>query len=133
MNKIANYEEWLEFVSKRIYNSQINTHLKVNNELLKLYWEIGDAILYVQKHHKWGSKVIDKLSQDLLQKYPGISGFSVRNLKYMRSFSESYPDFPFVQVQLAQKENAENEFVQVRLAQITWYHHISLLSKIRNK
>ena len=32
----------------------------------------------------------------------GDSGYSVRNLKYMRQFAEEYPDFPFVQVPLAQ-------------------------------
>ena len=63
----------------------------------------------------------------------------------MRQFASSYPDFPFVQVPLAQllnniswqkslsklREN-NNDFVQVPLAQITWYHHISLISKVKN-
>ena len=47
----------------------------------------------------------------------------------MRAFADAYPDFPIVQVPLAQKKN---EFVQVSLAQITWYHHISLLSKVKD-
>jgi predicted nuclease of restriction endonuclease-like (RecB) superfamily len=36
----------------------------------------------------------------------------------MRSFAKAYPDFPIV---------------QVPLAQITWYHHISLLSKVKEQ
>jgi predicted nuclease of restriction endonuclease-like (RecB) superfamily len=47
----------------------------------------------------------------------------------MRAFAETYPQFPIVQVPLAQ---AENQFVQVSLAQITWYHHISLLTKVKD-
>ncbi len=47
----------------------------------------------------------------------------------MRAFAEAYPQFPIVQVPLAQ---SNNEFVQVPLAQITWYHHISLLTKVKD-
>ena len=39
-----------------------------------------------------------------------------RNLKYMRRFAEEYPD---------------NEIVQEVLAQLTWYHNITLLEKIK--
>ena len=41
--------------------------------------------------------------------------FSTRNLKYMRKFAEEYP---------------EAEFVQAPPAQLTWYHHQTLLDKI---
>ncbi|MEA2113669.1 MAG: PDDEXK nuclease domain-containing protein [Patescibacteria group bacterium] len=131
MNEIKKYEDCFAFVSEKIYKAQIRTHLKVNNELLKLYWEIGNTVLDVQNRLGWGSKFIDRLSKDIKQKYPDISGFSIRNLKYMRAFADAYPDFPFVQVPLAQNENKENKFVQVSLAQITWYHHISLLTKVK--
>ncbi|HMV03753.1 MAG TPA: DUF1016 N-terminal domain-containing protein [Chitinophagales bacterium] len=47
----------------------------------------------------------------------------------MRAFAEAYPEFPFVQIPLAQ---SQDEFVQVPLAQITWYHHISLLTKVKD-
>ncbi|MGY0427095.1 MAG: DUF1016 N-terminal domain-containing protein, partial [Polaribacter sp.] len=52
------------------------------------------------------------------------------NLKYMRAFAKEYPDYSFVQVPLAQTQNKK---VQVSLAQITWYHHISLLTKVKSK
>ena len=77
----------------------------------------------------WGSQIIDKLSSLIKKEFPDNSGFSVRNIKYMRAFAEAYPDFPIVQVPLAQ---SPNEFVQVSLAQIPWYHHISLLTKTKN-
>jgi predicted nuclease of restriction endonuclease-like (RecB) superfamily len=131
VKKIDTYTGWLSFVTDKIYKAQHNTHIKVNNELLSLYWEIGSSILYVQKELGWGSKIIDKLSRDINTEYPDSTGYSVRNLKYMRAFAEAYPDFPIVQVPLAQS-GSQNEFVQVSLAQITWYHHISLLSKIKD-
>ena len=131
VQNIESYDGWLSFVAGKIYKAQLNTHIKVNNELLSLYWEIGSSILYVQKDLGWGSKIIDKLSKDISTEYPNSKGYSVRNLKYMRAFAEAYPDFPIVQVPLAQSQT-KNEFVQVSLAQINWYHHISLLSKVKD-
>jgi len=85
--------------------------------MLTLYWEIGNSILEKQTQNGWGSKIIDLLASDLAKNFPNNSGFSVRNLKYMRAFAEAYPRFPIV---------------QVPLAQITWYHHISLLAKVKD-
>ena len=64
----------------------------------------------------WGAKVIEKLSADLRRDLPEMQGFSPRNLKYMRSFAEAWSD---------------ESIVQGPLAQITWYHNITLLEKIK--
>ena len=56
------------------------------------------------------------LSTDLMKRYGNDSGYSIRNLKYMRQFAVEYTDSPFV---------------QVPLAQITWYHHISMFPKVK--
>jgi len=122
------YKNWAEFITAKIKLAQTQIAFKVNSEMLTLYWEIGNSILEKQNQNGWGSKVIDLLASDLAKNFPENSGFSVRNLKYMRAFAEAYPQFPIVQVPLAQ---TENEFVQVSLAQITWYHHISLLAKVK--
>src|SRR5690606_2208154 len=87
-------------------------------------------ILEKQSKKGWGSKVIDFLASDLANNFPDNSGFSVRNLKYMRAFANTYPEFPIMQVSLAQ---SKDEFVQVPLARITWYHHISLLTKVKDE
>lgn len=123
------YKSWAEFISNKIKLAQTNAAFKVNTEMLNLYWEIGSSIIEKQKQNGWGSKVIELLAADLAKKFPDSTGFSVRNLKYMRAFAEAYPQFPIVQVPLAQ---SENQFVQVPLAQITWYHHISLLAKVKD-
>jgi len=123
------YKSWLEFISNKIKLAHTNAVFKVNTEMLNLYWEIGNSIIEKQKQTGWGSKVIEHLAADLAKNFSGNTGFSVRNLKYMRAFAEAYPQFPIVQVPLAQ---TENRFVQVSLAQITWYHHISLLTKIKD-
>ena len=119
--------------------------ISVNADTLTLYWKIGRSILQKQKEKGWGKKVIEQLSKDLSNKFPNDRGYSVRNLGYMKSFAQEYPDFPILQVPLAklkgqaiwqvspaELEDGEHEFVQVPLVQITWYHHISLLSKVKD-
>lgn len=125
----SEYKHWAEFIATKIKLAQTNAAIKVNAEMLALYWEIGSSILEKQSLNGWGSKVIDLLAADLAKDFPKNSGFSVRNLKYMRAFAEAYPQFPIVQVPLAQ---SKDEFMQVPLAQITWYHHISLLTKVKD-
>ena len=127
--KTSDYKIWLADISQKIKNAHTNATLKVNAEMLQLYWEIGNSILQVQYTEGWGALVIDKLASDIKAEFPDSTGYSIRNLKYMRSFAQAYPHFPSVQVPLAQNVN---EFVQVPLAQITWYHHISLLTKVKD-
>lgn len=83
-----------------------------------LYHHIGTQILKSQEEQGWGSKVIDQLAKDLKSAFPEMKGFSPRNLKYMRKFAQEYP---------------EAEFVQAALAQLTWYHHLTLLDKVQEK
>ncbi|MHC9542846.1 MAG: DUF1016 N-terminal domain-containing protein [Vulcanimicrobiota bacterium] len=39
-----------------------------------------------QAKDRWGSSVVERLSKDLRREFPGIKGFSERNLWNMRSF-----------------------------------------------
>ncbi len=48
-------------------------------------------------------------------------------------YAMQYPDFPFLQATLAKLESEGKDFVQVPLAQISWYHHISLLPKVKDE
>lgn len=111
------YGELLNELKQRIRAARVKAALSVNRELVVLYWEIGRRILLAQEREGWGSKVIDQLSADLGQAFPEARGFSVRNLKYMRSFGEAYPEAAFVQ-QVA--------------AQIPWFHNCTLLDKVKD-
>lgn len=139
------YDLWRKDIEALIDTAKLQTAINVNQGMLSLYWSIGKQIIDKQEKQGWGKKIIDQLSKDLMTKYPEDRGYSVRNLKYMRQFADAYPHFPFVQVSLAQMkglpilqaelaklEHEGKEFVQVPLAQITWYHHISLLSKVKD-
>jgi len=140
------YVVWRKNIETLIEQAKLKALMSVNSELLTLYWHIGSEILQKQQQQGWGSQVIDKLSADLCKRFPNDRGYSIRNLKNMRQFAATYPDFPIVQVPLAQLEKLpisqvsldqlertdDGEFVQVPLAQIDWYHHISLIPKVKS-
>lgn len=109
------YTTWLTELKTRIHTAQQRAALAVNRELVLLYWQIGRDILERQANEGWGAKVIDRLAHDLRTAFPDMKGFSPRNLKYMRSFAEAWPDA---------------EFVQAVLAQLPWYHQLALLDKL---
>ena len=91
------YSAILFDLKDQIRAARLKAGLAVNRELVLLYWRIGRQILEQQRLEGWGSKVIDRLSLDLMREFPEMKGFSPRNLKYMRRFAESYPDEPIVQ------------------------------------
>ena len=109
------YRKIFNNVKLEIMKSQYKAMQLVNKELIFMYWNIGKVIL---ENSKWGNKFIDNLSIDLKLEFPKITGFSVRNLKYMRKVAEEYPDF---------------KFVQQAVAQIPWGHNIILLDKLKDK
>lgn len=113
---MAGYTELLNTLKERIHASHVRAVISVNRELVLLYWQIGREILARQANENWGTKVIDRLAADLRREFPDMQGFSSRNLKYMRAFAAAYRD---------------ETFVQEVLAQITWYHNITLLDKVK--
>ncbi|MEO1297987.1 MAG: PDDEXK nuclease domain-containing protein [Cyanobacteria bacterium J06636_16] len=111
----ANYAALLDDLKNRIRSAQVKAALAVNQELILLYWHIGREILARQQEQGWGAKVINQVSKDLKSEFPGMKGFSARNLTYMRTFANAYPDM---------------EFTQRVIAQIPWGHNCSLLDKV---
>jgi predicted nuclease of restriction endonuclease-like (RecB) superfamily len=111
------YDAFVRGLKERIRSAQVKAALAVNQELILLYWQIGRDILSRQQEQGWGAKVIERLSQDLKHEFPDGSGFSSRNLKYMRAFAEAYPD---------------EALVQRSVALMPWRHNIVLLEKLKS-
>lgn len=139
------YEVWRKEIITLIEQAKFKAALNVNAELLSLYWKIGTDIIKKQKEQGWGTQVVEQLAKDLSLRFPDDRGYSARNLWNMKRFATEYPNFPFLQVPLAEIEEGSilqaalaelkedgKDFVQIPLAQITWYHHISLLPKVKD-
>ena len=139
------YDEWRSRIENLIESSKLSAALHVNTDMLQLYWNIGYDILTKQKNLGWGTQVIERLSSDLTKRFPGDKGYSVRNLHYMRRFAETYPQFPILQVPLAEFKKLpisqvalaelaqDGEIVSVPLTIVSWYHHIKLIPTIKNE
>lgn len=111
------YLKFIEDVKAEIQKQMISVILNANSSMICLYWNIGKAILKKQEEEGWGAKVIDRMAKDLKDAFPEMSGFSPRNIKYMRKFAECWPDY---------------EFVQQVVAQIPWRTNLKLIDKLNS-
>ncbi len=80
------YKQWLSELKRQIRRSQIKAAIKVNTELLRLYWNLGREISERQLDSTWGSGFFNTLSRDLKAEFPEMQGFSSRNLRYCKDF-----------------------------------------------
>ena len=111
-----NYDRFLQNLKERIRSAQVRASLAVNQELIVLYWQIGQEILTRQSQEGKRAKVIERLAKDLKQEFPNMKGFSRTSLMYMRAFADAYPDL---------------EFVQRSAGQIPWRHNQAILDKLK--
>ena len=114
----AEYAAWLTDLKLRVREAQTKAIVKVNTEMIMLYWQIGHDILDRQAKHGWGANIVNQLSTDLKREFPDMTGFSRSNLMYMRSFAESWSD---------------RAIIQAPLGQLTWYHQIALLTNLKDQ
>ncbi|QQR81231.1 MAG: DUF1016 family protein [Deltaproteobacteria bacterium] len=119
MTKIiqGDYQKLLIDIKERIRSAQYEALKKVNRELISLYWDIGALIVERQKGNTWGKGVVEQLSADLQKSYPGMQGFSARNIWYMRDFYLAY---------------SKNEKLQPLVAEIAWTHNLIILDRCKD-
>lgn len=112
------YGHWLNKLKHRIQAAQQKTAIAVNTELVLLYWQIGQDLARKQAEQGWGSKIIERLAQDLRTGFPNMRGFSRTNLMYMKAFAEAWPD---------------KTIVQQAVGQLPWGHNLVLLTKLKDQ
>ncbi|WP_187647041.1 PDDEXK nuclease domain-containing protein [Nitrosophilus labii] len=112
-------KEYISFISDikiKIRQAQIKAAIKVNEELLRLYWDIAKMIVDKQKSSSWGDGIIEQISRDLKQEFPNLKGFSVRNLKYMKQWYLFW---------------VKGQQVVAQIFQIPWGHNIVIITKCK--
>jgi DUF1016 N-terminal domain len=87
MNNPSDYSQLLGDIKQRIQSAQYEALKAVNKELIGLYWDIGRIICDRPQTAGWGKSVVEQLAQDIQAEFPGISGFSARNVWNMWSFT----------------------------------------------
>jgi predicted nuclease of restriction endonuclease-like (RecB) superfamily len=111
------YGRLLAEVKDRIRAAQYDALRTVNKELIGLYWDIGRMITQRQKSPSWGKAIVEKLAQDLQNEFPGIQGFSARNIWYMRNFYLAY---------------ARSQKLQPLVAEIGWTHNLIIMERCKD-
>ncbi len=97
LNKTIGYGTLRTELKSRIHTAQYAALRAVNKELIALYWDIGQLIEERQAAEGWGKAIVERLSADLRAEFGEKSGFSGRNLWYMRTFYIEYKELPKLQ------------------------------------
>ena len=96
-----------------IEESRQNALKKVNEELIKMYWKVGEFLSKETEHASYGDAYINEISREIQETFPGIKGFNRRGLYRMKKFYETYKD---------------NEIVTPLVTQISWTNHLLIMS-----
>jgi len=154
--KDPNFKQWLADLKIRIHQSQIKAMIKVNDEMLRLYWDLGRDIVVRQMDAVWGNGFFKQLSEELTSEFPGMKGFSTSNLYYMKQFYLFYSrdnevfhqlggklgneNLPQLGAEIQMSKNAGDtifhqlgdEFGIHPIFQIPWRHHVEIFSKCKS-
>jgi len=141
----ADYLSLLAEVKERVRAAQYAALKAVNKELVSLYWDIGRLIVSRQENATHGAAIAEQLAADLRLEFPGVSGYSRRNLFYMRELYLAYRDLPKVQPMVAQigwtqnlmilqrcKDPLEREFYIRMTKRFGWTKNV-LIHQIENQ
>jgi predicted nuclease of restriction endonuclease-like (RecB) superfamily len=115
MKQVAETASFAEVVGL-IEQARQRTYQRVNAELVRLYWQIGQYISRKLATSEWGEGVVDSLAEHLAHTMPGQRGFTRRNLFRMRQFFETY---------------AGDESVTALLTQLPWTHNLVILMQCK--
>ena len=126
----TNDKEYKKFhveLKEKVKNSQLKAAIKVNYELLNLYWELGKKITEKQKEYSWGDSFISNLSNDLKKEFPDMKGFSVQNLKNIRYWYLFYAEYLIGLQPVSQLKKIEN-----KIKSIPWGHNQRIMYKCKS-
>lgn len=145
---LAGYAPLLMELKARVRTAQLRAALVVSAEMIRLYWQVGCLIARQQAKEGWGSGVIPRLATDLAAEFPGIEGFSERNLKRMIAFYREYsgwwPIVPQLAAQLGKGTKVPQPAAQLVVdeadsilpqlaAKLPWFHHVVLIERVKDR
>ena len=150
------YLEWIKDLGTRFRRSQIKAAVKVNEEMLRFYWELGHDIVERDAENHYGSRFFSILSHDLKEATSMTSGLSERNIRYAKDFYLLYSQEVGILQQPAAKSDLEDvtkdeeklqqpaaksndtilpqlvEQIKSEIFSVPWGHHMLLIDKCKN-
>ena len=147
------YAKLLSQIKQRVLLAQQRAIYAANEEMLRMYWDIGGMLQQSQDADGWGKKTLQRLAVDLKNDYPEIKGFSVRNMQCMMQFFNEYNQEltmvkgdipPITQPVVAQFNGPSKQITQPVAAQLDtynftlpikhldWTHNLILLQQVKD-
>jgi predicted nuclease of restriction endonuclease-like (RecB) superfamily len=138
----AIYRQVVAEIKETILTHRYRAAKAVNRELLWLNWLVGRSLARQFAEQGWGAKVLRTLSNDLQGAFPGMRGFSERNLRNMQRFAEAYPELDKVAHEAGDEQRTESRrqgetYFYLALTKdlffsIGFTHHILLLNRCKD-
>lgn len=124
------YRAFIQTIKSKIRAAQVKASLSVNAELIRLYWDIGRSVIDRQHQEGWGASVIEQMAGDIQKEFPGIEGFSSRNVWRMRAFYLAWTkECEKLPQPVAEMDGLNPPRV---VAEIPWGHNAVLLEKVKD-
>ncbi len=111
------YKPFLEEILSKIQKARYEMLKTVSRETVDLYWNIGKDVSKKAEQEEWGKSIVEKLAKDLQTEFPGVRGFSARNIWRMKVFYEAY---------------YENKKLPPLVAEIGWVQNYIIIEKCKN-
>jgi predicted nuclease of restriction endonuclease-like (RecB) superfamily len=112
----SGYHELIQDLKGRTRAAHVPAVFVVSRERVLLHWSMGRDLSQRSAAEEWGGKIIDRPARDQAE-FPGVEGFSPRNLRYMRSLAEAWP---------------EEEILQRLIAKLPWGHDLRVLDRTKD-
>ena len=127
------YAALLRKIKQRVLVAQQRAIYAANEEMLRMYWDIGGMLQQSQDADGWGKKTLQRLSVDLKNDYSEIKGFSVRNMQCMIQFFNEYNQ------ELTMVKGADSSIAQLGeynfsfpIKHLGWTHNLILLQQVKD-
>ena len=133
----SDFKSWVSQLKQDIRSAQIRAAIKVNTELLRLYWRMGAEIFEKQKTSSWGDGWLKELSYELMAEFPDMKGFSLRNLQYIKQWYLFYnQENTIVQQAVAQLDDDKSQASVAQISEeiffsVPWGHHLYIISQCK--
>lgn len=136
-------------IKNLITQARNRAYQAVNNEAILLNWRVGEYVSDKLKSASWGDGVVAQLSDFLKLHEPSLKGFTKRGIYRMVQFYDTYSNPEFVVTvtpqlkmlensnvstvltQIESNENQLNVFVSSLMTQISWSHHLEIISSCK--
>jgi predicted nuclease of restriction endonuclease-like (RecB) superfamily len=105
-------EKQFSHITTLIKEAKQRAYQAVNNELVSLYWQVGEYVSQQVASKTWGKSVVQELANFIQKSEPNIIGFSSQNIWRMKQFYETYKD---------------SQKLSPLVREISWTHHLFII------